>query len=129
MSLKLKHVVTFLKITIYINPTKSVQYDGEIAESLLLDVKCSNDDTIYSVIVCFCRGQLGVDPDHVDEITERCFSVFVEDGLHLPPSVADRNAFQSRLVLDQTTFLVFGHGRYIVLAVGDESGKPVDFAS
>ena len=32
---------TRLNFNIDINPIRSVQYDGEIAESLLLDVKCS----------------------------------------------------------------------------------------
>ena len=32
---------TRLNFNIYINPIKRLQYDGEIAESLLLEVKCS----------------------------------------------------------------------------------------
>ena len=95
----------------------------------LIVLECSSDDTIHSVIVCFGRGELSADSDHVDEIAKRRFPVLVEDGLHFSPSVADRDASQSSFVLDQATYLVFRHGRYIILAIGDEPGKPVDFAS
>ena len=37
---------TRLNCNIYINPIKSAQYDGEIAESLLLDVHSSIDNSV-----------------------------------------------------------------------------------
>ena len=37
---------TRLNCNIYINPIKSAQYDGEIAESLLLDVQSSIDSSV-----------------------------------------------------------------------------------
>ena len=37
---------TRLNYNIYINPIKSAQYDGEIAESLLLDIKSSIDSGV-----------------------------------------------------------------------------------
>ena len=37
---------TRLNCNIYINPIKSAQYDGEIAESLLLDVWSSIDSSV-----------------------------------------------------------------------------------
>ena len=78
---------------------------------LFLGLECSNNDTVHPVIVRFGGWDLGADHDHVDEIRERCFSIRIEDSLHLSPSVAGGNASQGRLVLDQTPFLVFRHGR------------------
>ena len=66
---------------------------------------------IHSLIICFGRGNLGADSDHVDEIAERRFSELVEDVLHLPSSIACSDTSDSRFVLDQATFLVFRHGR------------------
>ena len=57
-----------------------------------MDLKCSNNDTVHPVIVRFGGWNLGADPNHVDEIRERRFSIRVEDGLHLSPSVAGGNA-------------------------------------
>ena len=59
---------------------------------LFLDLKCSNNDTVHPVIVRFGGRNLGIDPDHVDEIRERRLSICVEDGLHLPPPVAGGDA-------------------------------------
>ena len=66
---------------------------------------------IHSVIVCFGRGKLSTESDHVDEIREGSFSVLVKDSLHLTPSIAGRDTFHGRLVLDQAVFLVLLHGR------------------
>ena len=66
---------------------------------------------IHSLIICFGRGNLGADSDHVDEIAERRFSVLVEDSLRLPPAITGSDTSRSRFVLDQATFLVFWHGR------------------
>ena len=68
--------------------------------ALFIDLECSNNDTVYPVIVRFGRWNLGADHDHVDEISERRLSIRVEDGLHLSPSVAGCDASQSRFVLD-----------------------------
>ena len=78
---------------------------------LFMGLECLNNDTVHPVMVCFSGWDLGADHDHVHEIRERCFSVCVEDSLHLPPSVAGCDASQSRLVLDQTIFLDFRHGQ------------------
>ena len=59
---------------------------------LFMDLKCSDNDTVHPVIVCFGGWNLGTDPNHVNEIRERRFSIRVEDGLHLPPSVAGSDA-------------------------------------
>ena len=78
---------------------------------LFIDLECSNNDMVHPVIVHFGGWNLGADHNRVDEIGERRLSICVEDGLHLAPSVAGCDASQSRFVLDQVTFLVFGHGR------------------
>ena len=59
---------------------------------LFIDLECSNNDTVYPVIVRFGRWNLGADHDHVDEISERRLSIRVEDSLHLSPSVAGCDA-------------------------------------
>ena len=79
--------------------------------ALFIDIECSNNDTVYPVIVHFGRWNLGADHNHVEEISERRLSILVEDGLHLSPSIAGCDASQNRLVLDQATFLVSRHGR------------------
>ena len=79
--------------------------------ALFIDLECSNNDTVYPVIVRFGRWNLGADHDHVDEVSERRLSIRVEDSLHLSPYIAGCDASESRFVLDQTTFLVFRHGR------------------
>ena len=59
---------------------------------LFLGLECSANDTVHPVIVRFGGWDLGTDPNHVDEIRERCFSICIEDGLHLSPPVAGGNA-------------------------------------
>ena len=76
------------------------------------------------IAVNFCSER-----DPVNEITEGCFSLSIEDGLHLSVPVAGSNAFQHGLVLDETPFFVLGHDQKMVVAVSDESRKPFDLAS
>ena len=59
---------------------------------LFIDLECSNNDTVYPVIVRFGGWNLGTDHNRVDEISERCLSIRVEDTLHLSPSVAGCDA-------------------------------------
>ena len=67
--------------------------------------------------------------DPVNEITEGCFSVSIQEGLHLSIPFAGGDAFQHGLVLDDTPFFVLGHEQKLVVAVSDESRKLFDFAS